>query len=277
MMPSVNKIAEDARRQMAAALRNVGPIPFDISKETKAAVDNINRSFISAIAPQLEQIQLTLTKQLQDSLVKLRANALPTNLRSVSREIDFDDVLTFVEEEGITLYLVPRASIAKKLLTAPGRSARRAVLGRNLDAIVTDCKAVLSECSEPATTFALGFINSGLTSMAADNYPPAQALFTNVLDTLLQTTLTASERKRMTSHKEGQGPQSLDLELRKAYVMLPIWRSYESYWAENGDPIPTIYSRHASAHGVSARQYSKRNTVQALMLVTSYVGLLNGL
>ena len=59
--------------------------------------------------------------------------------------------------------------------------------------------------------------------------------------------------------------------------MLPIRHAYEEFWHSKGDPTPHEYARHASAHPVSGRQFSKRNTAVALMLVTSFLGYLSGL
>ena len=126
------------------------------------------------------------------------------------------------------------------------------------------------------TSSARTFVKHGLDAVAQGHYAAAQSLFTNTLDTVHQATMTRTDFRTILSHKIGKGPQALDLELREAYVMLPLWRSYDSYWANNGDPVPATYSRHASVHGVSARQYSKRNTVHALMLVASYLGFIEG-
>jgi hypothetical protein len=278
MMPSILKTAEEAHRRHEAFIRNVMPI-FETSRQVSETYEQIERSMNQFVIPQIEALQVAQrfwSKQLVTGFEKARINAFPPNLRPIAEDLDFEDVLSFVENEGIALYLVPRASTAKLLLTAKDRAARRAVLGRKFTSIVEDCTVVLDRCRSSVTTTAVEFIESGVAALNDGHLAPAQAMFTNVLETLLQTTLTKSERSVMLSHKEGEGPQSLDLKVREAYVMLPIWRSYESYWKSRGDPIPTNYSRHATAHGVSKRQYSKRNTVQSLMLVTSYVGFVNG-
>ena len=60
--------------------------------------------------------------------------------------------------------------------------------------------------------------------------------------------------------------------LHRAYVWLPIWHAHEQFWKDKGDAVPRTFSRHASVHGASKTQYSKRNCVQVLMLVTSLIG-----
>ena len=62
------------------------------------------------------------------------------------------------------------------------------------------------------------------------------------------------------------------MSMHEAMVWLPIWNAHEQFWKHKGDQVPRHYSRHASVHGVSSRQFSKRNCVQVLMLVTSLIG-----
>jgi hypothetical protein len=65
--------------------------------------------------------------------------------------------------------------------------------------------------------------------------------------------------------------------LREALVMLPIWAAHNTFERHKGDPVPHVFSRHASVHAVSGRQFNKRNTALALMLTTSLLGFANGL
>lgn len=62
------------------------------------------------------------------------------------------------------------------------------------------------------------------------------------------------------------------MDVREAFVWLPIWNAHEQFWKKNGDKVPYYYSRHTSVHDVSSRQFNKRNCVQVLMLVTSLIG-----
>lgn len=52
--------------------------------------------------------------------------------------------------------------------------------------------------------------------------------------------------------------------VREALVWLPIWNAHESSGSTGGNKVPHYYSRHASVHGVSSHQFSKRNCVQVL-------------
>lgn len=68
-------------------------------------------------------------------------------------------------------------------------------------------------------------------------------------------------------------PEEIDeMGVREAFVWLPIWNAQEEFWKHKGDKVPHYYSRHASVHGVSSRQFRKRNCIQVFILVTSLVG-----
>jgi hypothetical protein len=251
---------------------------------SSAPIVAFSEAYKRALAPQIEvwrEYQETWTKDLA-GLAKaaeaLKVSSLPPNLRPIANELDISKVLDLLEADGIPLYLVPRASVASSLLSAPDSAKRRAVLNRRFDDIVRDCSLVLEQCQDARTSANVTFVRHGIGAVDAGHSESGQALFTNILDSLLRSALTEPDRRRVTSHKRGATPEALnDLALREAYVMLPIWHAYEEFWHSKGDPTPHEYSRHASAHAVSGRQFSKRNTAVALMLVTSFLGYLNGL
>ncbi|MFI9803087.1 hypothetical protein ACIHEJ_01700 [Streptomyces sp. NPDC052301] len=60
-----------------------------------------------------------------------------------------------------------------------------------------------------------------------------------------------------------------DYQIRVALTFAPVWYAHAEYWPKNGDPIPRVFGRHPSAHGVSRTLYSRINAVYGLMLVTS--------
>ena len=66
-------------------------------------------------------------------------------------------------------------------------------------------------------------------------------------------------------------PLARGKQITESIVIAGLWGAFGAYWPDNGDEIPTIFSRHTSAHGVSRRQYSKVNAVIALMHVVAYL------
>ncbi|OLT39527.1 hypothetical protein BJF86_08355 [Serinicoccus sp. CNJ-927] len=206
----------------------------------------------------------------------LNRRLLPPNLRSASDTITMEEVHDFVESEGIPLYLVPRAAIGVRLVQASSRAGRRQVLSDRFDAIVQDCTAVIDGSDDPMLATAVHFVRDGLGALRGGHYASAQAIFTLVLDTLIMEFYPdRDQRRKITNRKRGskQVPDLIDeMGLREAYVWLPIWNAHEQFWKDKGDSVPYTFSRHASVHGASRRQYSKRNCVQVLMLATSLIG-----
>lgn len=214
------------------------------------------------------------------TLAELPRRLLPPNLRDVSEHITAIDVQTFLEEEGIPLYLVPRAAIGKRLVHAKCHESRRRVLNDRFTDIVDDCVGLIDACSDPIINAEVHFIQDGVGSLRAGHYASAQAIFTLTLDTLISRFYPNREmRKKITNRKKGAPvPDEIsDMNVRAVYVWLPVWNAHQQFWQDKGDRIPSDYSRHATVHGVSRKQFNKRNCVQALMLASSLVGYANQL
>lgn len=210
-----------------------------------------------------------------DLLGGLNRALLPTNLRGQADEIQAHQVREFLEQEGIPLYLVPRGRTALRLLRAQDRSARRRVLGDCYKSIIDDCAAVLEHTDRAVVGNELGFALDGLGAMRAGHFRSAQAMFTVTLDTLIFRFYPNQAVRRLITNrkKDADVPDVINkMGVHEAMVWLPIWNAHEAYWKHKGDEVPRHYSRHASVHGVSSRQFSKRNCIQALMLVTSLIG-----
>ncbi|MEW6886104.1 hypothetical protein [Trueperella pyogenes] len=205
---------------------------------------------------------------------------LPPNLRSYADEINAYQVHEFLEQEGIPLYLVPRGRTALRLLRAQGRSGRRRVLGDCYESITDDCATVLEQAERNVIGDELKFALDGLGAMRSGHFRSAQAMFTVTLDTLIYRFYPyQAVRRLITNRKKGADvPDVIDeMGVHEAMVWLPIWNAHEQFWKDRGDKVPNYYSRHASVHGVSARQFSKRNCVQVLMLITSLIGYVDRL
>ena len=241
-----------------------------------------NSGFASTFKAVQEQQRALLTG-LRISLGPLDSNLLrgfsrfllPPNLRDYTGQISVSQVRTFLEEEGIALYLVPRGRTALRLLRAEDRAARRRVLGECYWTIVEDCATVLEGVTSETVTAEVAFVLDGIGAMRAGHHRSAQVLFTVTLDSLIpRFHPDVRIRRAITNRKKGaEVPDAIDeMNVRDAFVWLPIWNAHEQFWAQNGDRVPNYYSRHASVHGVSPRQFSKRNCVQVLMLVTSLIG-----
>ena len=58
-------------------------------------------------------------------------------------------------------------------------------------------------------------------------------------------------------------------DLREVATYWPVAPALRPFWGHKGDPTPTDFNRHASAHAVGSEQYTPANALVALMLATS--------
>ncbi|HEY0448216.1 hypothetical protein [Actinophytocola sp.] len=184
-------------------------------------------------------------------------------------------VLPIVMDEGIPLMWVPRASILQALVAARDARARRSILGRRWKDVATDCEQVLTEIVHDrfASDVILG--RQAVASLQGGYAAASQALSANLLDSVLRKHLNASLRKQVTNHKNGNRLDIDSFSARLGLTMAPVWRGYAEYWLDKGDRVPYSFTRHASAHAVSKRQYSRINAVVAIMLISSVLKLLD--
>lgn len=217
---------------------------------------------------------LFVSSKFQDLFRSFKPRFLQRNLTEALETLTLEELNDFVQKEAIAIYAVPRASIVVRLVRAPNTAARRKILNVKYWHIVDDChKALQSERLNeliPETSFARGAI----AAMRDGHHEAAQALLTVTLDSLITRLIDdKKERARITKRdQQAEPPIDIDNEqFAKVVTWLPIWNAHETFYAWNGDKIPRNYSRHATVHAVKTRQYSKRNCIQALLLVTSLI------
>ena len=249
------------------ALKGVGVSP---------AIESMLKQIASQQSAMLDELRGSLKPLFDPEMLRgFNRALLPPNLRSHAGEVQAHQVHDFLEQEGIPLYLVPRGRTALRLLRAQDRPGRRRVLGDCYESITDDCATVLEQANRDVVGDELMFALDGLGAMRSGHFRSAQAMFTVTLDTLIYRFYPDQAARRLvTNRKKGADvPGAIDeMGVHEAMVWLPIWNAHEQFWKHKGDKVPNYYSRHASVHGVSSRQFSKRNCVQVLMLVTSLIG-----
>ena len=220
---------------------------------------------LQGIASQLAKQHSTWLKNLAKLEFKL---PYPPNLDGIE-DLKLAEIEQVILVEGIPLHGVPRTAIAKALIRAESPGKRREILGRRWKAISADCRAHISGCTtaqiEPLTRFAV----LALDALDAGHNEAAQALAANLLDTMLNTHMPVQRKRLVPGKKVTTSEHYRELAVREWLAFGPIWRAHQSYWPGNGDPIPRTFNRHATVHGVSTSQFSKRNAIQGLMLLSS--------
>lgn len=208
--------------------------------------------------------QKSIWESLGPSLARMRNAFYPPNLRDV-------DGLTYqvVEEvamvDGIAIYGLPRPAIVEALIGADGAQKRREVLGRRWQQILVDCREVVDGLDPDLRHFART-ATLAIDALEAGHVEAAQSLSATLVDSFLRERL--EQRDKYMPSRSGKRTTAAYEELgaRQFIAFAPIWQAYQTYPKSNGDPVPTTFSRHASAHTVSRRQFNRRNAIQGIML-----------
>lgn len=216
--------------------------------------------------------QTALWKSLEPSLRQITRAFYPPNLRDIDH-LDFDEVRAVVLLDGIALYGVPRASIAQSILNADTAAKKRAVLGRKRPEIAADCRSAAASVTSTRLAPYARMLAVSLDALDADQFAASQALTSNVFDSLIFERWgekKQTEWAKFLPDRNGKRTDGVEMALHDYLATAPIKQAFQHFdrAAKATTPRDT-YSRHATAHTVSGRQYSRRNAVQAAMAVAS--------
>jgi hypothetical protein len=115
----------------------------------------------------------------------------------------------------------------------------------------------------------VSFVIAALDALDAENPKAAQPLAASVLDTVVNGYFGKERYKLTPNNKTMDTTEYEKFTLKEFIAFAPLWQTYQKYETADGDAIPSTFSRHATVHGVSQRQFSRRNAVQAVLFVSS--------
>jgi hypothetical protein len=214
-------------------------------------------------------------KSIGPMLANLNLNFYPPNLVALEA-LKLQDVEKVVMADGIALYGVPRTSIAEALILADSAAKRRELLGRRWKAISADCRETLTNCESEDVAPYVVFGLAALDTLDSGSDRAAQALVGALIDALVTAYFGADRYEHTPNRRTTTNAAYEEFTVREFIAMAPIWQAYQQYHVEKGDPIPRTFSRHATAHTVNPRQYSRRNAIQGLLLGCSLIYFFNG-
>lgn len=268
------KQAKEVAAKLSAVNLDIPVLQLDYSS-LFPNIAAIQKSLVKTTLPTLQLIQDIQRTQFADIIVRARAAeraALPPNWRQAEVGIP-TNLESLLLDEGLALAWVPPGAVVAKLFDASTSSQRRRIIGNHWRGISQFCHDELELIDNPGLNGHVTFALKAAESLRAGHHESAQALNANLLDTILREAFDRSARTAIVGQKKrldiGEYP------LRVAIVLGGIWGAHGEFWASKGDKIPREFSRHGSAHGVSRRQYSRVNSVIALMHVVSLLQLLN--
>ncbi|MEV0700069.1 hypothetical protein AB0I53_19480 [Saccharopolyspora sp. NPDC050389] len=259
-------ISSDIFKSHALAQSNLNLVASQLTR-------NIDFSAFAAagqIAEKFTAQQATWLKNIGPAIAAMRAAAFyPPNLRSIGG-LKLEEVEQVVMVDGIPLYGLPRTAIAEALIRADGASGRREILGRRWKSISADCRMAIEGCGYEAVSPYIPFAVAGLDALDAGHTEAAQALAGSLVDAILSSYF-GKDRYKYTPDKNGKRTKDAydEFNVRQFIAFAPMWQAYQKFFVTGGDKVPMTFSRNATAHTVSPRQFNRRNAVQGLMVACS--------
>jgi hypothetical protein len=291
---AVSRIAETQQAMVARAIKPLADMQSSLQKQFASISSDIFKSY-SLVQPNLDLVASQLTKNIDFSvfagaarvaeqfaaqqatwlkniaptLASMRAAFYPPNLRSIEG-LKFEEVEQVVMADGIPLYGLPRASIAEALVQADGASGRREILGRRWKSISADCSAAVGGCGSAAVAAYIPFAVAALDALDAGHMEAAQALAGSLIDAIL-TAYFGKDRYKYTPDRNGKRTNDAyeEFSVRQFIAFAPMWQTYQQFFVADGDKVPMTFSRNATAHTVSPRQFNRRNAVEGIMIACS--------
>jgi hypothetical protein len=260
-----SSINSDIFNTIALQQSNLNRIASQLTKNIDFGLSETINKFASQLAAQ----QASWLKAIGPSLVNLKAAFYPANLHDIE-DLKFEQVQEVVMVDGIPLFGVPRTSTAEALIRAESVSKRRDILGRRWKTISADCRTVATACTTSDVAPYVPFAISALDALDAGHTEAAQALGGSLIDAILSAYFR-KDRYKFTPDRKGKRTKDAydEFSIRQYIAFAPMWQTYQKFFVEDGDAVPNTFSRNATAHTVSRRQYNRRNAVQGLMVACS--------
>ncbi|MDQ0847688.1 hypothetical protein [Streptomyces sp. V1I6] len=265
------RLAQEAWQQ-TDAFRSITASLQRIQSEALASLPDL-----SHMAPRIDWPQFRQLAETFEGVWRSYERIVPANWRG--RSLDYK-AMTTVIEEGIPLTWIPPGNVVAELLDASDARARLLVLESNRSEIITACGAALDEVTDPSLEHQAALLKDCVAMAHAGLPTGAQALAASVFDTVYrgiwraQPDLNAGgnwfKYKQVTQRlPEIDHDESTVLEFRQSCALAPIKAACAEF--REGEPIPAVFNRHATAHAAGRTQYTGVNALVAVMLSVSLV------
>lgn len=217
--------------------------------------------------------------------------SLPPNWNSP--EIEFPDLEELEElqlKEGLPLAWVPPNHVLGELMACKTSGSRRRVIGRESAAILTACLRELRRLNSHETKEWRASAKQAALAMKAGHWRAGQALAAIALDTATVTFVQSSYKDAVKQSRDGKGKVKTATPPGSSEHSLPTWRdvdyprallvlhslygAFGEFDQRGGEPVPTQFTRHGTVHTISRRQYSRANSLIALMHIVALLCLI---
>lgn len=197
--------------------------------------------------------------------------ALPSNWRDEESVKDVTEIMDLMKDTGWCLVWCPRNEIIQDLLNsrtaASGRTRRfLAHQAPILEDISESLALVESADLKPSRNALMRAVRATEDGHNAAGQALAASCLSGLVGIVLQLNFKAAK-----SQLAGDPYQESIFRFRAQMVFNMVADCFAAYWPNQGDPIPTRFNRHASAHTASPRQFTKANALGSLLLVNAFI------
>ncbi|MGE5298687.1 MAG: hypothetical protein ACM3KF_01465 [Acidobacteriota bacterium] len=308
-LDATRQLTESINRIVASSmpeLKHTSELMSSISKTLVPTIDglstpafsNLAKTMTEALSPTINSVFLDATKGhanfLQDivkplndmwaerfseitkNLGKIVEWSHPPNWRGDKTLLLPENLETLLLDEGLPLAWVPARNVLDKMFAADTVNERRKILYNNRKGIINSCLLELNSLKKEELHEYKIFAIEAAESIKMGHWRSSQALSTNIIDSVIRRLFDNDSRLKLTNHRNGQRISWKEYPLRAALVFGGVWGSYAEYWPDGvSENIPRQYTRHATAHAVSKKQYTNINSLIAVMHLTAFLKLID--
>src|SRR6266511_4508317 len=254
---SMNQQLAKLGKSMLPAIEKFAKL--QLQRITMPALENfvrIEKDFLRSVA--------NIGKSIQEHWVR----AMPGNWRELEAT-KVGTVIDLMETTGLGLVWIPRESVLEKLLLSPPEEAYEIIL-REEQVILDDSQGAMDEVTAHELVDIRNATEAALIAYLDGHHWTAQALaaatLTEMIEVHIEMRLSHLRREyeRLDVMEEG-GPLR---EIRLLALFVAMARSVLAPF-DRAAAIPSTFNRHASLHTVAPSQYTRGNSLSALLLLGS--------
>ncbi len=238
--------------------------------EMKAFSIELEKNFkvLKLITASLAMEKLVLASAYSSSAFAKSVADILNNSRPASwkdTEMSLTKAVNWGLNESIASVHVLNSQILNDLVRSKSRPTRRKVLEENRTVILKTCLKI----AEGSKDELVDFFQDAISSFEKRNYPSAQSLSANIIETLVQRFsysegINKNDSKSKIFLQESETRTSLSVE---NFVILHVLAGSYSFWKPNqGTPVPQRFNRNVTAHYVHKSQYNLVNALESIML-----------
>ena len=198
------------------------------------------------------------------------AVSLPSNWDGIKMK-DYGLLEQLLLDEGLALAWVVEPELLTQLISAESAFKRREMLAEHWEEIIDRCYRLLEAITLPALAEWRGFALNIAAALNSGHAEAAQALAASLIETMVIKDFGWKKKsKKMAKEKQ---PEMTPETIHRCIVYGGLRGVFSHFPPDDETRIPSKLSRHASAHAVSAKQYTLTNSLIAFMHVVAYLCL----